>query len=384
MTPRAKQEVLQVLAKQKKEREGSMRIKRMVLAALTATGITTAMIVAAVIPAQAAPASPPTLCGCGDKSPFSVGTDAAGNDYVFYGGSDGGLWEKWSSGSTWYGPSEILKPPIGDAAGDGNVSTTTAVAVHPNGQQDVFWQGENNQDLYELSYVPGSGWGKLQNLGGPGPNNYNFDGLTVGVDGNGNDYLFWNNDGALWEKWHVGGSWYGPAAIYTPPPSGFLGFAPPSAIQTGPTVAVHPNGTQDVFWMGYNAQTLIANIWEDSYANGAWSGAKSLGVTTTVPADTEWPAAGGDQNNNDYIYWQDPNGGLREVWHIGSTWYGGNTGQQLLNVNQYGNSQGPSVAVRANGTQDVFWYEESSTTPVLMEYSYSDGAWHGPTSRGGF
>lgn len=72
------------------------------------------------------------------------------------------------------------------------------------------------------------------------------------------------------------------------------------------------------------------------------------------------------------------------MWHIGSTWYGGNTGQQLLTVNKYGNSQGPAVAVHANGTQDVFWYEGTDTTPVLMEYSYSNGAWHGPTNRGGF
>jgi hypothetical protein len=86
-----------------------------------------------------------------------VGTDAAGNDYVFYGGSDYGLLEKWyiASNSTWYGPSVILKLPSGDVAG---VNTNAmAVAVYPNGDQDVFWQGDGNQDLYELSYVPGSG-----------------------------------------------------------------------------------------------------------------------------------------------------------------------------------------------------------------------------------
>jgi hypothetical protein len=51
--------------------------------------------------------------GLGAKSPFAVGTDAAGNDYVFYGGSDYGLWEKWyiASNSTWYGPGVILKLP---------------------------------------------------------------------------------------------------------------------------------------------------------------------------------------------------------------------------------------------------------------------------------
>ncbi len=354
-----------------------MRIKRMVLAALTATGITTAMTVTAVLPAQAAPASDPTLCGCGDKPPFAVGTDSAGTDFVFYGGADGGLWEKYSGN---WNPSEIVKPPIGDADGDGNVAQP-AVAVHPNGNEDVFWQGTNSPDLYEVSYVYGSGWGKVQNLGGPGSGNYNFDGLTAGSDSNGNDYLFWNNDGQLWEKWHYSNGWHGPALIYNPPAGSLAG------ITNGPTVAVHPNGQQDVFWEGSSpAGSAVTDTYDDSYANGAWSGPKSLGALSSSGLDT-WPTAGADANNDVFLFWLDDisPGGLHEWWQIGSTRYGGAGYALPVTASQYGGpATGPAVAVHSSTATDVFWWAEFGGPPMLMEYSYSGGAWHTPVSRGGF
>lgn len=354
---------------------------------------TAALVVPAATAASAAPTSAPETCGCGNKSPLAVGTDSAGNDYVFYNGGDGSLWEKWSnaSGTVWYGPSEIL----GTSAG---VGANLAVAVHPNGEQDVFWENMNNSELDELSFVPGKGWGKSPtDLGRDvGDDNTFWTSLSAGSDRYGNDYVVYegNGDASVWEKTHINGVWSGPLKVYDPNPAGFLGEAPPSAVNTGPAIAVQPSGRQDVFWMGYNSTTFTANIWEDSTGStGKFSAtAKNLGITTTQPTDDVWVAAGGILGN-DYLFWQDPNGGLRWVWYSGGTlkWYGGATGQQLLDANTYGGlSQGPSVVVHSTSSIDVFWYAQnvsaSGTVSIdLMELSYRNGAWQtSPVNHGPF
>jgi hypothetical protein len=344
------------------------------LAGIIAVAMSGVFALAAAPPALA---SGPELCGCGGPA-LAVGVDAAGTDFVFYAGSDFGLWEKWSSyGQYWSADStqglELLTP---QALGEGALVTSTpALAVHANGEQDVFWQGEDN-DLYEYSYLPSSGWQNVQNLGSLAPNGTPVGPLTAGVDANGNDYLFWNYDGALWEKWNLGGVWHVATAILTPPAPGFLGTPVAWYLDNGPAVAVHANGVQDVFWQGYgDGQT-----WESSYANGSWSTPSPPGFGPSAPVSA-WPAAGADANGNDYVFWT-ANGALYENWRLNGVWNGGPNGHQLLSAPQYDSEIPAQVAVHANGEQDVFWVQQSPET-ALMEYYYVNGAWHGPVDLGG-
>ncbi len=327
--------------------------------------------------AQPALASGPLQCGCSGPA-IAVGEDAAGTDFVFYAGTDQGLWEKWSSYSQYWSASstqgvELLTP---QALGPGAlIASALAVAVHANGEQDVFWQG-SDADLYEYSYLPSSGWQKVQNLGTLPPDGGLVGPMTAGVDANGNDYLFWDFNGALWEKWNLGGTWSAATAIMTPPAPGFLGVPAAWSLQSGPAVAVHANGVQDVYWQGHNGQ-----IWEMYYANGAWSTPSDLGFG---PANnvTAWPAAGSDANNNDYVFWTS-GGALYENWDLSGVWNGGAGGHELLNAAEFDSDIPAQVAVHANGEQDVFWAQESPAN-VLMEYYYTNGAWHGPVDLGGF
>jgi hypothetical protein len=92
-----------------------------------------------------------------------------------------------------------------------------------------------------------SGWLKPVNLGsgplGSVP--------TAGVDGHGNEYVFWRGtNGALWDKWFVGGQWHGPGPIH----------AAGTDLASAPTVAVHADGQQDVFWKGTDG-----DLWELSH-----------------------------------------------------------------------------------------------------------------------
>ncbi|HJQ02521.1 MAG TPA: hypothetical protein VJ851_13045 [Jatrophihabitans sp.] len=74
---------------------------------------------------------------------------------MFWQGSDGGLWERWYSGGSWYGPARISIA--------GTIGSAPTVAVHGNGEQDVFWKGTNG-NLWEGFYAAGA-WNGAYDLG---------------------------------------------------------------------------------------------------------------------------------------------------------------------------------------------------------------------------
>ena len=84
---------------------------------------------------------------------LAAGVDSAGNQYVFWQGADGGLWEKWYSGG-WHGPARLMAA--------GTIGSAPAVAVHGAGEQDVFWKGTDG-NLWEMWYS--GAWNGPANLG---------------------------------------------------------------------------------------------------------------------------------------------------------------------------------------------------------------------------
>lgn len=72
-----------------------------------------------------------------------------------------------------------------------------AVAVHANGEQDVFWQGNDDGQMWESYYTNGS-W-STPSPPGFGPPAESSAWPTAGADANGNDYDFWTTGGALYE-----------------------------------------------------------------------------------------------------------------------------------------------------------------------------------------
>jgi hypothetical protein len=230
-----------------------------------------AVVMSGVFALAAAPpalASGPELCGCGGPA-LAVGVDAAGTDFVFYAGSDFGLWEKWSSyGQYWSAGStqglELLTP---QALGEGAlVVSTPAVAVHANGVQDVFWQGYGDGHTWESSYANGS-W-STPSPPGFGPTASVSAWPAAGADANGNDYVFWTANGALYENWRLNGAWNGG-------PNGHeLLNAAQYDSEIPAQVAVHANGEQDVFWVQQSPENALMEYY---YVNGAWHGPVDLG-----------------------------------------------------------------------------------------------------------
>lgn len=246
----------------------------------------------------------------------SAGGDAASEQFVFWQGTDGALWDQWTLGSAaWNGPARIVSA--------GKLGSAPAVAVQPSSVQDVFWKGTDG-NLYETWHT--SSWHATINLGagplGSGP--------AAGIDKAGDQFVFWKGtDGHLWDTWFSHGAWHGPAKILA---AGTIGSAP--------TVAVTPSGVQHVFWEGTDG-----NLWESTYNDG-WSPPANLHAGPLGSA----PAAGADIYGRIFVFWRGTDGSLWDRWYAGGLWNGP---VQITAAGIMGSA--PTVAVEASGEQDVFW-----------------------------
>jgi hypothetical protein len=244
----------------------------------------------------------------------AVAVTGAGNQYVFWKGTNGHLWEGYYLGGSWHGPSEVT-----DTAGDkvGPMASPPGAGVDSSGNVYVFWKNGGDGGLEETSgkgYQPGSFSG-YHEIGGTAPLG---SAPAVAVSGGGNQYVFWQNaSGYLEEAYNLNGTWNGPSPVTdtandkmgpmaTAPGAGIdssgnvyvfwknssdggleetsgLGYQPGSfnaqheiagmaPLGSAPGVAVAGDGNQLVFWKGADAN---ANLFEANW-NGTWNGPTNL------------------------------------------------------------------------------------------------------------
>jgi hypothetical protein len=271
--------------------------------------------------------------------PAAAPLNPAGAEFVFWIGARRGLYDSWWSGTHWSQRYKITDQVLG---------SRPAVAVHADGEQDVFWRSASG-DLME-SYYAGQ-W--------IGPTTLQTGALasapSVGVDAAGDEYVFWQGtDGRLWEKTYTSanGSWNPPSPVN----AGKLG--------SPPAVAVHPGGQLDVFWKGLNR-----DLWEARFTDGSWGSASEFHDGPLGSA----PSVGIDGAGDEYVFWRGIDGGLWE-----KTLSNGNWTQSVPVANAGTLGSPPTVAVHAGGEQDVFW---SGPKGDLIEM-YDTGQWIGPRHLG--
>jgi len=245
----------------------------------------------------------------------TAGVDVAGEQFVFWQGTDGTLWDKWYTGHSWHGPAKI--------ATAGRMASAPSVAVGRGGEQDVFWKGTDG-NLWETWHT--QGWHRAVNLHagplGSAP--------AAGVDGRGELFVFWEGtDGSLWDRWYTSGRWHGPGRITV---AGKMG--------SPPAVAVKRSGEQDVFWRGRDG-----NLWE-TWHTQSWHPPVDLGAGPLGSA----PTAGVDQAGEQFVFWQGTDSTLWDRWYTGGQWHGP---AKITTAGTLGSA--PGVAVQPSGQQNVFW-----------------------------
>ena len=262
---------------------------------------------------------------------FGVNPTNKNQQYVFWEGSNGNIYERWyvSSSGTWAGPKNLgwqtnSAPSVavddsgnqfvvwtyGDAVyeatnlGSGwtgptehstwNTTLAPSVGVNPtNDYQYIFWQNGSG-DLEE-------GW----NNGGSGWSTKTFTSTiasspSVSVTNSGGQYVFWQgSNGFIYEDWYTG-SWYGPQEKTWS--DGGSGLAP--------SVSVNPsNSNQSVFWIGSNG-----HIWDSLYT-GTWSTAADLGWQSESPPESAMANTG-----EIWVTWQTTNSDIALQWNSTGSW----------------------------------------------------------------
>jgi hypothetical protein len=168
---------------------------------------------------------------------------------VFWQGRDGHLWMiRRNPGRRWTRPANLGMGRLGGAP----VATGLA-----SGEVDVFWPARSHANVWQLSYLPGHGWGTAQDL----PAGVSAGPVAVAAPATGVDVFWRGSNGTLWWAAGHGASWTRPA----PAGMGVLGSAPFAAGQ--------PGGAANVFWKG----SADAHLWQAGYRRGTWSGPANLG-----------------------------------------------------------------------------------------------------------
>jgi hypothetical protein len=199
--------------------------------------------------------------------------------FVFWDGSGadgcqpGGLCETYWLG-TW-------SPPIDLHQYSGTMGSQPAVAVGENGQENVFWQGMD--DNLWGAYWNGSWHGPIcftcKNSAGQGGTAVSSNGLlgdypAVAVDSKNDVYVWWEGaDRNLWEKfWTPSGGWDKAQEVKNEGGGhmGPLGGPPTAGIETGPG----GNGVyEEVFWQGTDGMPWFAD----------WDGLRWVGPYQNYP-----------------------------------------------------------------------------------------------------
>ncbi len=247
----------------------------------------------------------------------------AGRLDLFVQGTNGALYHKWYTGSTWSGWENL-----------GGVLTSSPAATSPgNGVIDVFVRGTNGA-LYEKTTTDGGKtWSSWIPLGGQIPAGTSPAACSWGAGRL--DLFVQGTNGALYHKWYTGSTWSGWENL--------------GGVLTSSPAATSPASSRiDVFVRGTNGAPYQRS-W-----TGSWSSWTSLGgqiPAGTSPAACSWGAGRLD------LFVQGTNGALYHKWYTGSTWSGWeNLGGKLTSSPAAAAAPGSSrIDVFVRGGNGAIW-----------------------------
>ena len=231
---------------------------------------------------------------------------------LFVQGTDGALWHKSYTGSSWSGWQSL----------GGKLTSSPAATSPTSGVIDVFVRGTDGAIWERTTTNGGTTWSNWASLGGQLASGT---GPAASSQGSRLDVFAEGTDGALYQKTSTG-SW-----------SGWINLG--GALTSSPAATSPANGSIDVFVRGTDGA-----IWERTTTNGGttWSNWASLGGQL---ASGTGPAASSQGSRLD-VFAEGTNGALYQKTSTGS-WSGWiNLGGAL--------TSSPAATSRTSGVIDVF------------------------------
>jgi C1A family cysteine protease len=253
---------------------------------------------------------------------------------LFINGTNGSLWYKYWTGTTWTAPTSL----------GGNVTSSPAATSRAPGYLDVFARGSNGALWSDNTTNNGTTWNGWYQIGGqlapgtgPAADARGTNSLDVFVQGT-NQVLYYTHwNGVTWSAWaSLGG-----------------------ALTSSPAATSPTSGVIDVFVRGTDGA-----IWQKTTTNGgaSWSNWASLGgqiASGTGPAASSWNA------NRLDVFVEGTNGAMYQKTWTGTSWSGWQSLGGVL-------TSSPAATSPSPGTIDVFVLGSDNG---LWQKSYSNGAW---------
>jgi C1A family cysteine protease len=258
---------------------------------------------------------------------------------LFVNGSDGALYHKYWTGTTWTASTSL----------GGNLTSDPAATSRAPGYMDVFMRGSDGALWSRNTMNNGTTWNAWYSIGGqilpgtgPAVCERGLNSLDVFVQGTDHVLYYTHWDGTTWSGWKS----LGPG------------------LTSSPGVTSQANGKIDVFVRGTDNA-----IWYREYSGSSWSNWMGLGgqvASGTGPAACSWGTGRLD------VFVQGTDGVLYQRTYTGSSW----SGWQSLSGKL---ASSPAATSPASGKIDVC---VRGTDGALYQKTYN-GAWSGWVSAGG-
>ncbi|MHB8717867.1 MAG: CHAP domain-containing protein [Candidatus Dormibacteria bacterium] len=237
------------------------------------------------------------------SAPSVAVTPDGSQQLVFWRSPANDLVEAWFSAGTWHGPVDWSS----SWKASGTVASSPALAITPDGSQQLVFWSDPNGDLREAWYAAGSWNGPVDwtaQWGGSHP----LASSPAVVTARGQQIVFWQDAaGHLVEAW-FNGAWNGPVDWSTQ-------GAPSMTPLTAPAVSMTAQGEQVLYWGG-TGQHLDTAWWQ-----GAMSAPLDLAAAMNVPAATaEAPSSALTPAGQRLLFWRGLNDHLQEAWSDGDGW----------------------------------------------------------------
>jgi hypothetical protein len=256
--------------------------------------------------------------------------------YVFWRGSNLDLYEAYYKAGSWNGP-ENLVSTFGFGS---SPASSPSVAVSSDGNEYMFWAGTNG-DIYEAYFTASSGTWNTQDMTSAQSWGSTTSAVSVGVNpSNDQQYVFWRGtNGDLYEGYYKSGGWNGPQDLNT-----VFGFG--NNIASAPSVAVASDGNEYVYWRGTEGDIYEAYF---TASSGNWNSQDMTSAQGWGSASSAISVGVNPSNDYQYVFWRGVNGDLYQAYYKAGNWTGPQDLASVFNVgNNIASAPSVSVANDGN------------------------------------
>ena len=287
------------------------------------------------------------------------------------------VWEQPASGrnSIWanrYGAGTGWGTPVLLETENTRDAYAPKIAIDASGNAIAVWSQSDGtrNNIWANRYVAATGWGTATMIETDNAGTALYP--RVATDANGNAMAVWGqSDGTRYNAWanrYVAGTGRGTATLIETDNAGNAGY---------PSIAMDTSGNAIAVWG--QSDGIRSNVLANRYGAGTGWGTAVLLETDNAGSADPGPIVM-DANGNAMVAWSQSDGARTNVWanrYVAGTGWGTAT---LIETDNAGNVDIPSIGLSASGHAVAVWHQSDGTRTNIWANRYSAGTGWGTAS----